>query len=160
MKLQCILIWHPNGLWWREKVDDSYTDVYWRWESVPSLAIFNGKKKLKFRAPENKKVTLWAKVWRDSELMLRWLKGVILPYAKGRRALIVHVVDSFSAHEKEEFLQVAQSHNIDIVFIPGGCTSKVQPQDVCLNKPCKRMLRKNWLEFIQSLVETEPNRQS
>ena len=48
-----------------------------------ALAVFKGKRKLKFRAPENVKVVLQqAKGWMDSELMLTWLRGVILPYAK------------------------------------------------------------------------------
>ena len=67
------------------------------------------------------------------------------------------MINSFSAHENEEFLEAAKSHNIDTVLIPGGCTSKVQPLDVCLNKPFKSILRKNWLELIKSVVETDPN---
>ena len=64
-----------------------------------ALAIFKGKRNLKFRAPENVKVALQAKGWMDSELMLTWLRGVILPYTKGRRGFLV--ANSYSAHQKE-----------------------------------------------------------
>ena len=47
--------------------------------------------------------------------------------------------------------------NVDIVIIPCGCTSKVQPLHVCLNKPFKTALWKKWVEYMDSLVsESDP----
>ena len=83
----------------------------------------------------------------DSDLMLRWFKGVVVPYTKGRKALLV--INSFSAHETGEFLEEARANNVDVLIIPGGCTSKVQPLDVCLIKPFKSVLRGKWLEYLQ-----------
>ena len=40
-----------------------------------------------------------------------------------------------------------------MVVIPGGCTSKIQPNDVCLNKPIKDMVRGEWEAFLLSQVE-------
>ena len=102
---------------------------------LPAVAIFKGKRKLKFEAPSN--VKLQVKGWMDSDLMLRWFKAVALPYTIGRI-----VIDSFSAHETEEFIALAQSDNVDVVIIPGGCTIKIQPLDVCFNKPFKDILRR------------------
>ena len=67
--------------------------------------------------------------------MVQWLRGIVLPYTGKRRALLV--IDSFSAHATvtEEFIDEAYAKNIDVAIIPGGCTSKIQPLDVCLNKP-------------------------
>ena len=47
--------------------------------------------------------------------------------------------------------------NIDVAIIPSGCTSKIQPLDVCLNKPFKSTLRNKWLEYVESLVDNDPN---
>ncbi len=91
----------------------------------------------------------------DTDMMLRWFKATILPYTKGRRSLLL--IDSFSAHEAEVLLDLAQFNNVDIIIIPGGCTSKIQPLDVCLNKPFKSILKKSWLDYIGSLVKTDPN---
>ena len=38
--------------------------------------------------------------------------------------------------------------NVTTVVIPGGCTSKVQPIDVCLNRPIKNMVRGQWEEYM------------
>jgi hypothetical protein len=83
----------------------------------------------------------------DSDWMLCWFKGIILPYlnVKKKRALLV--VDSFSAHENNE---LAHANNVDVSIIPGGCTSKIQPLDVCLNKPFKG-------EYVDAKVAATPN---
>ncbi len=60
---------------------------------------------------------------------------------KKKTALLL--IDSFSAHETDEFLALARDNNVDVSIIPGGCTSKVQPLDVCLNKPFKGVLRQH-----------------
>ena len=40
-------------------------------------------------------------------------------------------------------------------MIPGGCTSKIQPLDVCLNKPFKNHCRTHWVEYMQQQVATQ-----
>ena len=82
---------------------------------LPAVAIFKGKRKLKFKFPDNVLVTVHSKGWRNSDFMLRWFKAVVLPYTKGRRALLV--IDSFSAYEDQEFLSEAQDNNVNV----GGC---------------------------------------
>ena len=34
-------------------------------------------------------------------------------------------------------------------MIPGGCTSKIQPLDVCQNKTFKTHCRSQWVEYMQ-----------
>ena len=64
--------------------------------------------------------------------MLKWISKVLVKYTKGRHALLVF--DTFKGHLKEEVLAKLLEMNISHVVIPGGCTSKVQPLDVSLNK--------------------------
>ena len=112
---------------------------------LPALTIFKGKRQLKFSTPLAVKTTVQGKAWMDEDVMKRWFKGVIVPYTKVRSLLIM---DAFSAHETEDIFDLAKSHIVDLAIIPGGCTSKVQPLDVCLNKPFKDVLRKKWIEFM------------
>ncbi len=120
---------------------------------LTTLAIFKGKRKLKFVAPSGIKTALQVKGWMDAGLMIKWFENVILPYTKGRRSLLV--VDKFSAHETAEFLELASKNNVDVAIIPGGCTSKIQPVDVSLNKPLKAIVRKKWMEYVHSLVDAQ-----
>ena len=105
---------------------------------LPALTVFKGKRKLKFKPADDVLATVQKKGWMDADLMLRWFKAAVLPYTKGRRALLI--LDSFSAHEDQDFMCEANKNNVDVVVIPGGCTSKVQPLDVCLNKKLASVL--------------------
>ena len=87
--------------------------------------------------------------------MITWFKSVILPFTKDRCSLLV--INSFSAHENIEFLNLAAAHNVDVAIIPGGCTSKIQPLDVSLNKPFKSVLKQQWIEYKDSIVDTTAN---
>ena len=122
---------------------------------LPSLAIFKGKRKLKFKSPDGVHVTVQPKAWMDSDIMLRWLKSSNPTIYKEKK--VSPCIGFFSAHENDEFLKEARDNNVDVVVIPGGCTSKIQPLDVCLNKPFKSILRQSWLQYIESIVASDSN---
>ena len=75
-------------------------------EMLPSLAIFKGKRKLKFKSPKDVNVAVQVKGWMDGDLMLWWFQGTIVPYTRGERALLL--IDSFSVHETDEFMEMAK----------------------------------------------------
>ena len=52
----------------------------------------------------------------------------------------------------EEVQEELRKKNITVAVIPGGCTSKIQPLDVCLNKPFKGHCRAKWFEYMQQAV--------
>ena len=118
---------------------------------LPPMIIFKGKRELKFTRPPSYVVTVQKKGWMDGELMSTWLKKIVLPYTKKAKTLLI--IDSFSAHTDAAFALLASKNNIDLAIIPGGCTSKVQPLDVSLNKPFKDVARHQWIEFITSCTE-------
>ena len=122
---------------------------------LPSLAIFKKKRKLTFKFPKHVKIAVQKKGWMDGDLMLQWFKATILPYSRGERAF--PCVHSFSGHKTEEFMEAAKANSVDVVIIPGGCTSKVQPLDVCLNEQFKSILKSKWLEHIESQVAGNPS---
>jgi len=101
-------------------------------EVLPALAIFKGKKQ-----PELREVGVFVraqvKAWMDEAMMLEWIDLVWEPATEGQRAMLI--LDSFSAHITPAVKQRLKEINTVPVVIPGGCTSKVQPLDVSLNKP-------------------------
>lgn len=56
--------------------------------------------------------------------------------------------DTFKGHLKDDVLADLAENNISHVPIPGGCTSKIQPLDVCLNKPFKAYICGAWEEYM------------
>ena len=91
-------------------------------------------------------VTNQHKGWMDSKLMHEWILKVLVKYTKGRHALLIF--NTFKGHLAEDVLQRLESNNITVVTIPGGCTSKVQPLDVSLNKPFKAFVHGAWEDYM------------
>jgi hypothetical protein len=52
------------------------------------------------------------------------------------------VLDAFRGHLSEELKVTLERKNCDLVVIPGGMNSQLQPLDVSVNKPFKDYLRK------------------
>jgi hypothetical protein len=65
------------------------------------------------------------------------------------------VLDSFRGHLTEAVSRSLGAANATVVVIPGGCTGKVQPVDVSLNKPIKDTVRGQWEEFMMHKATAE-----
>ena len=55
------------------------------------------------------------------------------------------MINSYKPHQSQESIQMAEEWcNSNVIIIPGGCTSIVQPMDKCINKPFKESMRQSW----------------
>ena len=116
---------------------------------LPAL-VFKGKRPLDIRA-QDVFVCTQEKAWMDEDMMLEWIDLVWEPATEGKRALLV--LDSFSAHITNDRKKRLKQINTVPLVIPGGCTSKIQPLDVCLNKPFKAYVRQHWSKYITAQAE-------
>ena len=114
-------------------------------EVLPALAIFKGKKQPEFREV-GVFIRAQHKAWMDEAMMLEWIELVWEPATEGCRAMLV--LDSFSAHITHAVKQKLKDINTVPLVIPGGCTGKIQPLDVSLNKPFKSYVRRYWSDYI------------
>ena len=62
--------------------------------------------------------------------------------------LLHYIFFLYRAHITSKVKQRFREINTIPVVIPGGCTSKIQPLDVCLNKPFKSYVRRYWSDYI------------
>lgn len=93
-------------------------------------------------------VCVQEKGWMDGDLMKKWIRQIWIKYTQCRKALLV--MDSFRAHCTEDIQDLLAAANSELAFIPGGCTSKLQPLDVSLSKPFKATCRKSFSSFCRS----------
>ena len=91
----------------------------------------------------------------DGTLMLRWVKEIYLNHTGGKKSLLV--MDTFSAHCSDEIMNLLSKHHSSVALIPGGCTSKLQPLDVSLNKPFKQVCRQEFQTYCRSQLATMSN---
>ena len=75
--------------------------------------------------------------------MVQWVDQVLKPHVLSARKAIdspdqrgILILDVFKAHQTDDFLDAVRSHNMEIVFVPAGCTDDLQPLDVSGNKDC------------------------
>lgn len=65
--------------------------------------------------------------------MLAWLQDVVLTYTQARPCALL--LDSYSCHFAADIKELAEHLNIQLIRIPAGLTSTLQPLDVCFNGP-------------------------
>ena len=74
----------------------------------------------------------------------------LIDYRSERKRRLL-VIDSYKLHQAATVtsIEIARHKcNADVVIIPGGCTSIVQPMDRCINKPFKEAMRVSWEEWM------------
>ncbi len=120
---------------------------------LPAAIIFkerNGilgeRVRRKLSIPSNVSIRATTNGWMTSAEYSTWLLQV---YSKeDHRRLLV--VNSYKPHHADSSIRIAKERcNADVVIIPGGCTSLVQPMDKCINKPFKESMRASWEDWMR-----------
>lgn len=119
---------------------------------LPPYVVFKRKtlpKGEKF--PKNVVVRCQDKGWMDESLVLDWIKSV---WCRRPGALLglpsMLVLDAFRCHLADSVKRLLRDSRTELVVIPGGMTSQLQPLDVCINKPFKDHIRRLYMEWMRS----------
>lgn len=86
-----------------------------------------------------------AKSWMDDDLTNDYLSRVLGKFSFSKRLL---VWDSFLCHKSSKTKTALQKMNIFSAVIPGGCTSLIQPADVCWNRTFKSKIQSFYDEWM------------
>ena len=132
---------------------------------LPPMIIFKGKTDRtisNLNIPAGFIVKTQEKAWMDNDLMKVWEEDIWIKHIRAEwqklgfeNALLTF--DAFAAHLTDDVESRLLEAKTDTLAIPDGCTSKCQPMDVCLKRPFKAILRKCWVNYISSVVETFPD---
>ena len=123
-------------------------------EMLKPLLIFQGKTPRTIKdvhIPSNVVVAYQKKGYMDSSMMIVWINRILKKFTREKHCLLMF--DTFSAHLQDSVKEELRKCNITTAIIPGGCTSKIQPLDVSLNKPFKVMVRHQWEAYMQEKAE-------
>ena len=93
------------------------------------------------------------KRWIDEGLVQDWVRMVWSSRLDGglsrRRSMLV--LDVLKCHKADNTKVLLRRTNTDLVIIPGGMTSLLQPIDVSINNPFKDGQWRCWSEWIMSV---------
>jgi hypothetical protein len=99
---------------------------------------------------------LWAcqdKAWCNEEMMLLWVDGPLLEWkeqvvSQFPNVVPIVVLDAFKVHMMASVVARIQSHGMEVIHIPAGCTYLCQPVDVGINRPIKHQMALLWEEWM------------
>ncbi|KAH9382650.1 hypothetical protein HPB48_023203 [Haemaphysalis longicornis] len=88
----------------------------------------------------------------DVEKFQEWLRKIWGSNCDDVRRLLV--LDQAPIHKTVAGKDAVGERDTDVVYVPAGCTSLLQPADVFWNKSFKSSLRRTWEAFMQKREKT------
>ncbi|NXU99138.1 POGZ protein, partial [Cettia cetti] len=114
---------------------------------LPALVICRGHFPAPAALPERILLESKENGCDDDEIMELWAARVWRKHAECRgssRGMLL--LDCHRTHLSEEVLNVLSSAGTLPAVIPAGCSSRIQPLDVCLKRSLKNFLQQKWKE--------------
>jgi len=123
---------------------------------LPSVVVFKGKAngriaKTEFGTfPPNNQYHCQDAAWMDEAVMIAWVEGPLKTYVEQAPDHIVPILilDSYRCHMMSSVVHRIQEMGVEVIHIPGGCTSLCQPVDVGFNKSFKDRIRRLWTTWM------------
>ena len=121
-------------------------------DKLPLTAVIQGKTPRSLRkitegasaAVNRVHLLLSSTAFMQSATMVQWLREVVQPYTRSRPAALI--LDSWKAHWTVDVLWEALQMNLELIKVPPGRTSTLQPLDVCFNGIMKKKRQQIWSE--------------
>ena len=130
---------------------------------LPIQLVYQGKTPKcipSFNFPSDWHITFSSNHWCNESTMKNYVEKILFPYVQRKReelklspnhhALVLF--DMFKGQCTQAILELLETNNIDVVFIPANCTDRLQPLDVSVNKPAKTFLRGQFQDWYAKQV--------
>jgi hypothetical protein len=116
-------------------------------DKLPPFIIFPGKRGEVEHKSTGIVCVKQEKGFMNAEKFREWIEKILAPLPS-RSSKEILLLDAFSAHADKKALKGLRDLKFIPVFIPGGCTSYLQPLDVVVNKPFKDHFRKRYMAWM------------
>ncbi|XP_053134200.1 pogo transposable element with ZNF domain isoform X2 [Hemicordylus capensis] len=120
---------------------------------LPTLVFYRGRVEQAANVPEM--IVLEAKEsgYSDDEIMELWSSKVWQKHIESQNSKGMLVLDCHRTHLSEEVLSMLSSSSTLPAVVPAGCSSKIQPLDVCIKRTVKNFLHKKWKEQAKEMAD-------
>ena len=125
---------------------------------LPSMIVFKGEPKGRIATTELPTYTTTTRhhyrcqknAWMDEVVMMDWVDVILAPYVATapEHVIPVLILDSYRCHMMASVVKRIQELGVEVMHVPGGCTSLCQPVDVGFNKPFKDRVRRQWVTWM------------
>ncbi|XP_065430810.1 pogo transposable element with ZNF domain isoform X27 [Chrysemys picta bellii] len=121
---------------------------------LPTLVFYRGHVEQPANVPES--IILEAKEngYSDDEIMELWSSRVWQKHTECQNSKGMLVLDCHRTHLSEEVLSLLNASSTLPAVVPAGCSSKIQPLDVCIKRTVKNFLHKKWKEQAKEMADS------
>ncbi|NXA88555.1 POGZ protein, partial [Melanocharis versteri] len=123
---------------------------------LPALVVSRGQHPAPAALPASILLECKEGGFGDDEIMELWAALVWRKHTERRAGAAkgMLVLDCHRTHLSEEVLAVLSAAGALPAVIPAGCSSRIQPLDVCLKRSLKNFLQKKWKERAKALADS------
>lgn len=120
---------------------------------LPTLVLYRGQVTRPANVPDSILLEAKESGYSDDEIMelwstLVWKKHTACQHSKG-----MLVMDCHRTHLSEEVLALLSASSTLPAVVPAGCSSKIQPLDVCIKRTVKNFLHKKWKAQAREMAD-------
>ncbi|CAO2599112.1 Pogo transposable element with ZNF domain [Lemmus lemmus] len=121
---------------------------------LPTLVFFRGQVNRPANVPDSILLEAKESGYSDDEIMELWSTRVWKKHTACQHGKGMLVMDCHRTHLSEEVLALLSASNTLPAVVPAGCSSKIQPLDVCIKRTVKNFLHKKWKEQAREMADT------
>ncbi|NXM05212.1 POGZ protein, partial [Tyrannus savana] len=121
---------------------------------LPALVFYRGRVQPPANVPESVLLEAREGGYGDDEVMELWASRVWREHAACQSGKGMLVLDCHRGHLSDEVLAALSSAGTLPAVVPAGCSSKIQPLDVCVKRTVKNFLHKKWKEQAREMADS------
>ncbi|XP_015271524.1 PREDICTED: pogo transposable element with ZNF domain [Gekko japonicus] len=120
---------------------------------LPTLVCYRGRVEQAASMPETILLEAKESGYHDDKIMETWASKVWQKHAEAQNSKGMLVLDCHRTHLSEEVLTLLNATSTLPAVVPAGCSSKLQPLDVCIKRTVKNFLHKKWKEQAKEMAD-------
>ncbi|XP_072702732.1 pogo transposable element with ZNF domain isoform X3 [Ciconia boyciana] len=121
---------------------------------LPTLVFYRGHVQQPANVPESIMLEAKENGYSDDEVMELWSSRVWQKHTECQNSKGMLVLDCHRTHLSEEVLSLLSAASTLPAVVPAGCSSKIQPLDVCIKRTVKNFLHKKWKEQAKEMADS------
>uniref|UniRef100_A0A8C2MQ26 Pogo transposable element with ZNF domain n=1 Tax=Cricetulus griseus TaxID=10029 RepID=A0A8C2MQ26_CRIGR len=121
---------------------------------LPTLVFYRGQMNRLANVPDSILLEAKESGYSDDEIMELWSTRVWKKHTACQNSKGMLVMDCHRTHLSEEVLALLSASSTLPAVVPAGCSSKIQPLDVCIKRTVKNFLHKKWKEQAREMADT------
>ncbi|XP_074422632.1 pogo transposable element with ZNF domain isoform X6 [Larus michahellis] len=121
---------------------------------LPTLVFYRGHVQQPANVPESIMLEAKENGYSDDEVMELWSSRVWQKHTRCQNSKGMLVLDCHRTHLSEEVLSLLSASSTLPAVVPAGCSSKIQPLDVCIKRTVKNFLHKKWKEQAKEMADS------